>query len=144
MKHRGPVHRKVRRLNATLLMPAAVIGLLFLNQWVAAFEGQGRKPPAKSKPQVESKTGDAVFRHESHRPPKAKLNCSDCHTIPSPATPDFIAAATKPSIKGYPYHDSCLPCHRLTPPQFFRGTNPIICTVCHTRSSPRLSARDVR
>lgn len=58
--------------------------------------------------------------------------------------PDVIAAATKPSIKGYPYHDSCLDCHRRkTPPLFFRGATPAICTVCHTRSSPRLTPRDL-
>ena len=85
----------------------------------------------------------ASFKHESHRAPKTKLNCSDCHTIPTQAASDVIAAATKPSIKGYPYHDSCLGCHRQTPPQFFRGTTPSICTVCHTRSSPRLTARDM-
>jgi hypothetical protein len=80
------------------------------------------------------------FKHEDHRPPVAKLDCADCHTIPSPSAPDTIAAATKPSVEGFPYHDSCVRCHRQ---QFFRGASPAICTVCHTRSSPRLTARDL-
>ena len=80
------------------------------------------------------------FKHEDHRLPVAKLDCADCHTIPSPAAPDRVAAATKPSITGYPYHDSCVRCHRQ---QFFKGASPSICTVCHTRSSPRLTARDM-
>ena len=70
----------------------------------------------------------------------AKLDCADCHTIQSPSAPDKISAATKPSVEGYPYHDSCVRCHRQ---QFFRGGSPQICTVCHTRSSPRLTARDL-
>jgi hypothetical protein len=80
------------------------------------------------------------FKHESHRAPVAKLDCKDCHTISSPLAPDRIVAATKPSVEGYPYHDSCVRCHR---PQFFKGSSPQICTVCHTRSSPRLTARNI-
>jgi len=52
-----------------------------------------------------------------------------------------MAAATRPSSTlGYPYHDSCLRCHRQ---EFYRGNFPVICTVCHTRVAPRLTARDV-
>lgn len=80
------------------------------------------------------------FKHEDHRLPVAKLDCADCHTISSPLEPDLVAAATKPSAAGYPYHDSCVRCHRQ---QFFKGASPAICSVCHTRSSPRLAARDM-
>lgn len=85
-------------------------------------------------------TNYSRFKHESHRLPVAKLDCNSCHAIPSPAAPDTIAAATKPGVEGYPYHDSCVRCHR---PQFFKGASPAICTVCHTRSSPRLTARNM-
>jgi hypothetical protein len=81
------------------------------------------------------------FKHEDHRQPVAKLACADCHTIPSPFEPDKVAAATRPGIDGYPYHDSCVRCHRQ---QFFKGASPAICTVCHTRASPRLTARDMQ
>ncbi len=115
------------------------------------FEPQAPRQQRRSRPKSKSGTQTQVkiagrfvgFKHESHRIPKAKLNCSDCHTIPSKANPDAVSAATKPSIKGYPYHDSCLECHRRTPPQIFSGAAPIICTVCHTRASPRLTAREV-
>ena len=101
------------------------------------------KPKIENQTQVRRAPRFTDFKHESHRAPKTKLNCSDCHTIPSREAPDEIAAATKSSIKGYPYHDSCLECHRRTPPQFFSGAAPSVCTVCHTRSSPRLTTRDV-
>jgi hypothetical protein len=69
--------------------------------------------------------------------------------IPSTAPLDYgdplehtkdVAAATKPGTKGYPYHDSCVRCHR---PDFFKGATPVICTVCHTSSSPKLTARNM-
>jgi hypothetical protein len=147
MRRSGRLACELRRLKAGLLI---VAGLLFVCHRAAIIvEPQARDPltrsrtPPATKTRAQANTGVAGFRHETHRPPKAKLNCSDCHAIPSHASPDLIAAATKTSIKGYPYHDSCLPCHRMTRPQFFRGQNPVICTVCHTRSSPRLTSRDV-
>jgi len=110
-------------------------------------EAQARRPQRKARPNTNTQARkpllDSSFKHETHRAPKTKLNCSNCHTISAREAPDEIAAATKSSIKGYPYHDSCLECHRRTPPQFFSGAAPTVCTVCHTRSSPRLTAREV-
>jgi hypothetical protein len=101
------------------------------------------KPKRGTQTQVKTASSFTSFKHESHRAPKTKLNCSNCHTIPSREAPDEVFAATKASIKGYPYHDSCLDCHRRTPPQFFSGAAPAVCTVCHTRSSPHLTVREV-
>jgi hypothetical protein len=102
-----------------------------------------RRTTTRPQPQAMSRRGArnySRFKHEDHRQPVAKLDCADCHTIPLPSAPDQIAAATKPSIDGYPYHDSCVRCHRQ---QFFKGASPAICTVCHTRATPRLTARDM-
>jgi Class III cytochrome C family len=107
-------------------------------------QNRRRRPPAS--PSQTGKRGVAAarnysrFKHADHRQPVAKLDCADCHTIPSPAAPDTIAAATKPNLDGYPYHDSCVRCHRQ---QFFKGAAPPICTVCHTRATPRLTAREM-
>jgi predicted CXXCH cytochrome family protein len=43
-----------------------------------------------------------------------------------------------PDIADYPDHDACVSCHR---PQFFKSARPLICTVCHTKVSPRDDAR---
>jgi len=102
-----------------------------------------RPRPASQARTTSDTRASSSFKHEDHRLPKTKLNCSDCHTIPTRAVPDEIAAATKPNIKGYPYHDSCLNCHRATPPQMFRGPTPVICAVCHTHSSARLTKNDM-
>lgn len=102
---------------------------------------RGRRRSARPQPRTLSQARNYPrFLHASHRPPVSRLDCANCHTITSPTARDTIAAATKPSVKGFPYHDSCVGCHRQ---QFFRGANPSICTVCHTRSSPRLTRRDM-
>src|SRR5262249_10846332 len=101
-----------------------------------------QRPPTAS---IAQKSGRdySVFKHEDHRKEAngKELACSSCHTIPTPAQPDRIAAATKPTANSsYPYHDSCFRCHRQ---QVYRGDRPVICSVCHTRVSPRATARDV-
>ena len=141
------------RLIALAILTALGASVVYqqLSGSTASAAAQTRKQQKRTSPKrasgIQSRTrtnvGPGSFKHEHHRLPKAKLNCSNCHAIPSLATPDLVAAATKTSIKGYPYHDSCLECHRVTAPQFFRGTTPVICTVCHTRSGPRLTARDL-
>ena len=62
----------------------------------------------------------------SHSTPKHKATCNTCHKIQFP------------DITDYPSHDACVSCHR---PQFFRGARPPICSVCHSKTSPRDEAR---
>jgi hypothetical protein len=61
--------------------------------------------------------------------------CSACHATP---TPNWRQARGFPDVADYPNHDSCIKCHRQ---QFFTGARPSICTICHTRVSPRDDAR---
>jgi hypothetical protein len=62
----------------------------------------------------------------SHATPKHKATCNTCHKI------------SFPDINDYPSHNACVSCHR---PQFFRGAKPPICSVCHSKTSPRDEAR---
>ena len=152
VKQSEPFNRQfIRRLIAlTIFGAVAVVLFLYPRVSSTAFTPQGRRrqPTRRTQPQptTEAQTPSrggrnfSRFKHEDHRPPVAKLNCADCHAINSPESPDTISAATKPNIKGYPYHDSCVRCHRQ---EFFRSATPAICTVCHTRSSPRLTAHDM-
>ena len=65
--------------------------------------------------------------------------CNSCHNFPSPNWQKVRAAdAAFPDITDYPRHESCLSCHRQ---QFFRGTPPAICSICHTNPGPRNSNR---
>jgi nitrate/TMAO reductase-like tetraheme cytochrome c subunit len=145
-------NRQFRGRLIALAIFASLLTILFLVPRVSStaveMEAQGRQRPRKTRPrptaptQTQARAGRnySRFKHEDHRQPVAKLDCDNCHSIPSPATPDTIAAATKPSVEGYPYHDSCVRCHRQ---QFFKGASPPICTVCHTRATPRLTVRDM-
>ena len=121
-----------------------VAGLLLLIAWASSAAGQRRtqRRPSTNAPQKNSRDY-SIFKHEDHRKEAngKELACSSCHTINSPGQPDRISAATKPAINSsYPYHDSCFRCHRE---QVYRGDRPQICTVCHTRVSPRLTANDL-
>lgn len=73
------------------------------------------------------------FLHAStaHR----QQSCSACHDAP---TPNWRQTRGFPDVADYPGHDSCIKCHRQ---QFFTGARPSICTICHTRVSPRDDAR---
>lgn len=68
----------------------------------------------------------ADYSKFSHSTQKHQAACNTCHKI------------TFPDIKDYPSHDACVSCHR---PQFFRGARPAICSVCHSKTSPRDEAR---
>ncbi len=68
----------------------------------------------------------------SHATKKHQAECKSCHIIPSKNSSTF------PDITDYPDHAACVSCHR---PQFFKGARPQICSVCHTKTSPRDEAR---
>lgn len=152
MRQRRTLHASVRgRLIAlaTVVVLAATFFSYQHRSSIQVVDAQAPRQPRKlqSRRTAPARTRASLptrFNHEHHRAPTTKLDCAYCHTIPMQSAPDVIAAATKFSIKGHPYHDSCLDCHRSkTPPLFFRGATPAICTVCHTRSSPRLTHRDL-
>ena len=138
------------RLRATALaIFASLATIFFLYPTVSSIAVEPLLSQQRRRPRPRPATPDQTqprgrnysrFQHVDHRPPVAKLDCDSCHAIPSAAAPDTIVAATKPKADGYPYHDSCVRCHR---PQFFKGATPPICTVCHTRATPRVTARDM-
>lgn len=71
----------------------------------------------------------------SHSTPKHKAACNTCHKVP---TKNWTKTSAFPDIIDYPSHDACVSCHR---PQFFRGARPPICSVCHSKTSPRDEVR---
>ena len=68
----------------------------------------------------------------SHATKKHQGECKTCHTVPSKNWSKF------PDVVDYPDHADCVSCHR---PQFFKGARPPICSVCHSKTSPRDEAR---
>jgi hypothetical protein len=67
------------------------------------------------------------------------MECSKCHKFPT-ANWNKIRDAKDafPDQTDYPRHESCVSCHKQ---QFFKGSPPAICSICHTTPGPRNSAR---
>jgi hypothetical protein len=103
-----------------------------------------RTPGPVSTPNVAAKY--STFTHHTHGPDgqdaRAKLlKCSDCHTMPpaGEATTPADAELADP-LKRHPYHDDCFGCHER---EIYHGARPAVCSVCHSRVSPRATKHDV-
>jgi Class III cytochrome C family len=97
---------------------------------------QRRRPSRRAAPAQRSRRPAARdYSKFSHRTPRHRSACSSCHEIP---TPGSARLRGHPDITDYPDHDSCVSCHRQ---QFFSGARPVICSICHTKVSPRDEAR---
>lgn len=97
--------------------------------------GQRRGARRTAPPQAARKTSIDYSRF-SHSTKEHKEGCNTCHKkVP---TPNWRKAGDFPDVADFPDHDACVRCHRA---QFFKGAQPVICTDCHTKSSPRDDAR---
>jgi hypothetical protein len=103
------------------------LGFLILFLVCASYAFQNRRTTLKPKPIDYSKFSHSTKQHQAA--------CNSCHKIPSRS---WQKASTFPDITDYPGHDSCVSCHRA---QFFKGARPVICSVCHPKTSPREEAR---
>ena len=79
--------------------------------------------------------GAVDYTKFSHSTPKHKSACNTCHKIP---TKNWTKVSAFPDVVDYPDHDACVSCHRA---QFFKGVRPPICSVCHSKTSPKDDAR---
>jgi Class III cytochrome C family len=93
---------------------------------------QRRQPPTRTQ---RSRPPAIDYSKFSHATQKHQAACNTCHKVP---TPTWQKTESHPDITDYPGHAACVSCHR---PQFFKGPRPPICTVCHTKVSPRDDAR---
>jgi hypothetical protein len=99
-------------------------------------QAQSRRQARTTRPQ----TGRASRYSEfSHAVAAHKQACNSCHKFPSGNWKQVRKGdAAFPDVTDYPKHESCINCHRQ---QFFRGSPPTICSICHTNPSPRNSSR---
>ncbi|MFZ1702238.1 MAG: cytochrome c3 family protein [Pyrinomonadaceae bacterium] len=68
-----------------------------------------------------------------------RQDCSTCHKFPSKNWNKVRTGDDAfPDVTEYPEHQSCVKCHMS---QFFKGSRPKICSICHTDPSPRNSTR---
>lgn len=93
----------------------------------------GQRRPARRGTGV--KTAAIDYSNFSHNTKKHQGACDTCHKIP---TKSWQKLSAYPDVKDYPGHGACVSCHRV---QFFKGPRPPICSVCHTKTSPRDEVR---
>lgn len=91
--------------------------------------GQKRRRPAPRKPRATAAAKDySTFLHATKEHTGA---CNTCHKVP---TTNARKVRGFPDVADYPGHAACVSCHRK---QFFTGAQPVICSDCHQKTSPR-------
>ena len=131
--------KRARKKRQTALKAITLsLSILLLGIWWAAGEttnaSVAETPGAEF---VSSAQRYSKFSHdvEAHK----KLDCSKCHTFPTSNWKTVRKGDDAfPDVTDYPKHASCINCHHQ---QFFRGSPPAICSICHTNPGPRNSAR---
>lgn len=94
-----------------------------------------RRGARKAATSPSPKKGTIDYSRFSHATREHNEACKSCHKLP---TANSVKIRGFPDVADFPDHDACVRCHR---PQFFKGVQPIICTDCHTKSSPRNDER---
>ena len=119
-------------LTALIACTAAILSALFLASFSDITLAQRRTPRRQPRPATQPAIDYSKFSHSTD---KHKQACNTCHKVP---TRNWQKTGDFPDVADYPGHDACVSCHR---PQFFKGSRPPICTVCHSKVSPRDDAR---
>lgn len=126
----------MKRLSRALIVTAALCTFLHGAVWSTGQSNAAQRPrrraPVRPRPAVAPTIDYSKFLHSTK---KHQAACVTCHKIP---TSNWQKIREYPDVADYPDHDACVSCHR---PQFFRGAKPNICSVCHSKVSPRDDAR---
>ncbi|MBC8029401.1 MAG: hypothetical protein H7Z16_04760 [Pyrinomonadaceae bacterium] len=98
----------------------------------AAAQRRGVRRGVKPTPALKTRREYSRFSHATN---EHQESCKTCHKTP---TPNWKQVRDFPDVADFPDHDACVRCHR---PQFFKSAQPVICSDCHQKTSPRDSAR---
>lgn len=107
----------------TRIKTVLLLLLLLLLPFSSVSVAQGQRRPAVD------------YSKFSHTTQKHQAACNTCHKAP---TKNWMKLSSFPDVSDYPSHDACVSCHR---PQFFKSAKPPICSVCHSKTSPRDDVR---
>ena len=118
-------------LSIALVSSLLSLAVFDLHNTAQAQKRRVRRPATRST----STTARIDYSRFSHTTNKHQGACNTCHKVP---TENWKKVRDYPDVADYPGHDACVSCHR---PQFFRGAKPPICSVCHSKVSPRDDAR---
>lgn len=127
MKSRSRLHLLVR-----LVIGSAI---LIVTLSLITFGGQKRRRAPVPRSQATVRSTQVDYSQFSHSTKQHQAECNTCHRVP---TDNWKKVRDFPDVADYPGHAACLSCHR---PQFFKGAKPVICSVCHSKVSPRDDAR---
>ena len=93
--------------------------------------------PGELRPKPTPRQGDpekAKYSEFPHSEKAHQVECGTCHKFPSDNWNKVRTGDTAfPDVTEYPKHQSCVSCHKQ---QFFKGTPPKICSICHVNSVP--------
>lgn len=126
----------MRRISsaAIAILPGIIfVGAICFPSVDTSAQRQRRRTPAKPRAVTQPITID--YSRFSHSTKKHQAQCSSCHKVP---TDNSKKIGDFPDVADYPGHEACVGCHRL---QFFKGAKPVICSVCHSKVSPRDDVR---
>lgn len=115
----------LRSITGLLLMSAFVLCSLYFRTALVDASGDPKPTPT---PKV-VKYSDFPHSQKAHQ-----MECGKCHTFPSDNW-NKVRTGDKafPDVTEYPKHQACVGCHKQ---QFFKGTPPKICSICHVSSFP--------
>lgn len=138
-KRRITILFSVRAVSIGLFLGVSFCGFLY-PEVVSGTYGSGLEKAAPTpRPKARRSMRPARYSQFPHEVAAHRVECGTCHKFPSDNWNKVrIGAAAFPDVTEYPKHTSCLTCHKQ---QFFKGTRPKICSICHTNPSPRNSSR---
>ena len=126
-------NRKVRMAVVVVLACTALLAVL--PELVTHSQTRSRR----TRSQAAAPARIVKYSEFPHAAAAHKLECTACHKFPTDNWNKVRPEASAfPDITDYPQHASCINCHKQ---QFFKGTPPVVCSICHTRPSPRDSSR---
>jgi hypothetical protein len=115
-------------LVASCLLCAAVVSF---HNTAQAQTRRARRPASRAA----SAPATLDYSRFSHATKKHQGACNTCHKVP---TDNWKKVRDFPDVADFPGHNACVSCHR---PQFFKGAKPVICSVCHSKVSPKDDVR---
>ena len=112
-----------------------VLVLVFPQQLSQNGGALGQRRRTRNPPLQTPKKGTIDYSRFSHATKEHTEACKTCHQLP---TANSAKIRGFPDVADFPDHGACVRCHRQ---QFFKSVQPIICTDCHTKISPRNDGR---